>query len=253
MTLAAKLEVAVDKPVSFSNLCPGQPGHEPHDPSPLRAPRKCDECGEITDTTVLVKGIKQGKTYVVVEQGEVADLKEKYASQYKGALNLIPHPAQEVYTKTAPGDSLHYVTPADASGENVYQLLVRLLQSHPDVVFGSLYTPVSATSQYVLSVREGVLVLESRTRAQALKPAPSVGGEATNEQLYGLLEQTMTAMLTPFDPDDYEDGFANAIKEIAATRDVVTVSEGGGKTSTLVASDTEESLLEKLKLVKGAA
>lgn len=253
MTLAAKMEGAIDKPPSFSNLCQGQPGHEPHDPKPLKAPRRCDDCGEITDTTVLVKGIRQGKTYTIVEQAEIAEAKEKYTAEYKGALNLVPHPAREFLDATAPGESVHYLTPADKSGENVYQMLRRVVEEHPDVVLVSLYTPVSATSLYMLTVRNGVLVLEQRTRTQALKPAPSVGGEVTNEKLYKMLEGTVEAMLTPYNPDDYEDGYRNAIRDIAASRDAVTVSTGSGKTAAVVASDTEETLLAKLRLVAGAA
>lgn len=251
MNLAVKLEVAVEKPVSFSNLCPGQPGHEPHDPSPLRMPKRCDQCGDITDTTVLVKGIKQGKSYVVVSQEEVAEQKEKFSAEYKGVLDLVPHPAQDFLTATAPGESIHYVTPADQAGANVYQMLVKLVAEHSDVAFAALYTPVSVTGLYMLAVRNGVLVLEQRTRTQALKPAPSVGGKV-DDQLYKMLAATMDALMLPYDADAYEDGYAKAVAEMASTREAVRMEPSLELRASL--SDTEETLRAKLKgLMKGKA
>lgn len=246
MSLAAKIEGAVEKPPSFSNMCLGQPEHDDHDPEPVKQPKTCPHCGPITDPTRLVKGLKEGSSFKVITQEEVADTKEKFSGEYKKAINLLPHPAHEFLTRTAPGDSLYYVTPADKTGENVYQLLVKLLTEHPDVVLAGLHTPVSATSLYMLGVRDGVLTLEQRARTQALKPAPSVGG-SVDDRLYEMLDKTTEALMTPYNPDDYEDGYATAIKEIAATREAVTVSTGSGKTATVVASDTEDSLRAKLQ------
>lgn len=221
--LAVKSEVAIDKPPSFTNLCVGQPGHEKHDPSPRRQPGHCDHCGEITDNTVLLKGSKQGSTYTLVEQEEVAEAKAEYAEQYKGELNLVPHPSADFMADTGPGKTLHYLTPADTSGEGHYQLLVQLVQSHPELAFASLYTPVSVTGLYMLRARDGVLLLEERTRSQALRPTPSVGGEV-NDQLYSMLEAALAMFVQPYDASGYEDKYRTAVDAMLAEGEQVSVA-----------------------------
>ena len=215
VALAVKSEVAIEKPASMSNMCTGQPGKKGHDATPVTAPKTCVACGPITDYDSLVKGVKQGNAYTIITQDEVAEAKDEYAAEHKGTLNLIPHPAQQFVAETAPGDTMHYLTPADAGSANHYQLLVKLIKSHPELVFASLYTPVSATALYIVLERNGVLVMQKRVRSQALKPTPSVGGEV-NEQLFAMLEAVLPEFVTDYDAEAYEDKYEAAIAEMLA-------------------------------------
>lgn len=251
ISIPARTEVATEKAPSFSNLCTGQPGKDKHEPAPLKQPRTCDECGPVVDYDAIVKGQKNGKTYTIVDPAEIEAAKEKYAGEYKGVINLVPHPASDFLANTAPGDSVHYLTPADKAGEGHYQLLVKLIESHPELAFASLYTPVSATSLYRVTARDGVLVLEKRTRGEAMKPVPSVGGEV-NEGLYAMLESTLEQFVTPYDPTAYEDKYGAAVKELLEAGDQVTVA-GGGETVATPVQQSDEDLMAKLKALQEAA
>lgn len=250
LSFNVKLSGAKDKPVEMKNLCVGQPEKPEHAPAPLKQPKVCEECGPITDFSVIVKGVPNGHEFTIITQEEVAEKKAEFADEYKKELVLVPHPATEFLTATGPGESLNYVTPADVSGEGIYQLLLKLVTDHPEVCLVALYTPVSVTSLFMLTVRNGALVLEQRTRTQDLKAAPSVGGEV-NESLYGMLEMSLQAMLTAYNPADYEDGYKTAVRAMAEARS--TVTEIGTATSV---PDVEADLREKLQAMmqkQGAA
>lgn len=250
IAIPCKTETAIEAEIAMSNLCVGQPGHEPHEATPVKAPTTCEACGPITDRTALVKGVKAGQTYTLINQEDVAAKKVEFAAEYKGVLDLIPHPADEFMAATAQGDTLHYVTPADAGGADHYQLIVKLVQDHPELVFAGLHTPVSKTGLYMLRVRDGVLVLESRTRGQAVKATPSVGG-AVNDALYQMLEALLDQFVQPYDAEKYEDRYKAAMeKMLAESSDVVTAA---GKEATPVATVTDEDLMTKLRALKGQA
>lgn len=222
MSVPMKMEVAVDKPASLSNLCVGQPGHETHPASPIKMPKVCSTCGDVTDPQVLVKGLKAGDTYTLVDPSEVTEAKEKFTAGYKGALALVAHSATEFATATAQGDSLHYLMPADATAEGHYQLLMRLVAEHPEVAFAGLHTPVSATGLYQLRVRDGALMLEKRTREQAVKPAPSIGGQP-DETLYQMLSAALPALTTPYSAEAYEDHYGAAVAELVSRGEQIAV------------------------------
>lgn len=250
ITIPALLDVATISKQDMSNLCVGQPGHEAHDALPVKAPKTCTTCGPITDLTVLKKGVKSGSTFTIVDAEAVTEAREEYAHDHKGILQLVPHPAGEFLASTAQGDSLHYVTPADAAGANHYQLLVKLVSEHPELAFVTLYTPVSATSLYMLQVRDGVLVLQKRVREGQMKPTPSVGGDV-NDALYGMLEATLEDFTKPYAPADYEDHFATAIEQMIASGEKVA-APGVSNTATPVAMTDDDLMAQLAKLKEGA-
>lgn len=251
LSIPAKLEKATEAKVSNTNMCVGQPGHASHEATPVRMPKSCELCGEITDHQVLVKGVKEGSAYKIVTQEEVAQKKAEYAGAYKGAVNLVPHPATDFYESTGQGASINYLTPATDAAAQHYMLLVKLVEAHPELAFASLYTPVSATGLYVLRVHNGVLVLEERTRTQELKAAPVVTGEV-NEALYTMLDAVLDGFVTPYDPDAYEDKYATALRKLAEESDqAVSVRSGEKAEATGVQAD--DDLMEKLRQLKEAS
>lgn len=244
----AKLEKATESPIEMANLCVGQPDKAPHDALPVKKPTTCTTCGPITDVTALKKGIKCGNTFSLVDREALTEAKATYSTQYKGVLDFVPHPAEEVFAQTAPGESLNYLMPADSSGENHYQLMLKLVREHPELAFVSLHTPVSATNLYVLAVRGEALVVEQRVRGQQLRAAPSVGG-AANEQLYQMLDMTIGGFVTPFNADAYEDGYAAAVARMAEEGEQVTVGDTKAAPTATVISD--EDLMTKLQALAG--
>lgn len=247
----AKIESAKISTPDPSNLCAGQPGMPEHAPSPVKAPAQCDTCGPIVDRDVLKKGFKSGKTYVVLSQEEVAKAKADYAKPYKDKIALVPHPAEDFMSQTAMGDSVDYIVPADEANAENYQLLLNLVKRHPELSFAGLHTKVSATALYVLAARGNVLVLEKRTRSQALKPAPSVGG-TLNELNLEMIESFMERFITPYDAEAYEDKYGTALEAMLAEGETVTID--GSKAATPVGAPASGGdLLAQLRALKEAA
>lgn len=247
VTINVKLTSAKDKPISMKNLCTGQPGKPDHEPKPVTQPMTCADCGPVAYDEI-VKGVPNGDGFTLQTQEDVAEAKAEFAQEYKKSLNFVPHPTADVLAKTGPGDSLNYLTPADAGGEGIYQMLLKLVTERPNMTLTCLHTPVSATNLYVLTVRNGVLALEQRTRTENLREAPEVGGDV-NESLYGMLAASAEAMLTPYDPEDYEDGYQKHLKALAEEQASVTTI-----TPATPVVDVEDDLRAKLQaMMAGAA
>lgn len=244
LTIAGKSDVATVTTPSLAYLCVGQPGHPEHDPIPRTAPYTCSACGPITDNEVLKRGVKSGSTYTLVDAEEAAEAKAEYGKAYKGTLNVVPHPAQEFLTSTGEGKTLHYIVPAEASAAGHYQLMVKLITDHPELAFAGLYTPMSATSLYHLTVREGVLVLAQRTREQNMKPVPSVGGEV-NDGLYAMLEGALDSFVTAYDPAAYESEYEAKLTELIEAGETISLS-GDAKPEALRSIASDEDLMAQL-------
>lgn len=251
VSIACRSESAIDKPEDPKNLCVGQPGKEAHDPSPSMAPPTCGVCGPITDRGALVKGFKvDDGTYALVSQEDVAEAKETYSKEYKKVLNLVPHPAQQFLAETGPGDTLNYLTPEDASSAGHYQLLVKLVESHPELCFASLHTPRSATSLYMLRVKDGVLMMEKRTRTQNLKAAPSVGG-TVNEALFAQLDGLLPMFVADYDPAAYEDKYLSALAEMIDNAEQGHLAGVVAPTAAPVVKISDDELMAKLQALAG--
>lgn len=240
----ASLDKATETAVELRNLCVGSNGHDAHDPKPLTAPRKCEDCGEITDYAGVVKGIKQGSSYAIVEQEKVAEARQTNDAQFKGRVNLVPHPRADFEAHTAQGKSLYYVTP-DPAAANQYAALVELIGNHPELSFVTLYTPRTAAAVYQVVVRDGALMLEERTRGQAMKPAPTPVGMA-DPQMVQMLDMFLSNLIQPYEPDAYADKYAAAVALLAAeAKDVVTLGSDAAKPAP-VAAVADSDLMAKL-------
>lgn len=253
MSIPGRMDGAVEQEEALPNLCKGQPGHDEHDPKPLKAPRVCEKCGPIVENSVLVKGRKSGSTYTIVEQEPIKEAREEFTRAYLDKIDLVPHPAGPFLAATAPGDKTYYITPEDAGGADHYQLLVRLIEAHPELVFVGLHAMKSAsprTHLWLMQVRDGVLVMQKRVREQALKAAPSVGG-TVNEALYAVLDATLDQFVVDYDPETYEDGYALAVAKMIEEGEQVTVDEAKATAAPVKMSDDE--LIEKLAKLRSVA
>lgn len=259
LSIPAKLEKAVEAKASNVNMCVGkQPETAPntgvtaeHDAKPVKAPKTCEDCGPITDNDALVKGVKQGSTYAIVKQDEITEAKDKFTKEYKGVVNLVAHPAADFLANTGPGESINYVTPADDKDPR-FRALMQAVENHPELAFVALYTPVSATSLYLLRMHNGALVLEQRSRTQELKAAPVLGDEVglyngryTQGDLLNLIESDLAPGPVPYDPEAYEDKYAAALITLAENADTVVAAGNAAKVPSKASVDVD--LIAKLQ------
>lgn len=260
LAIPCKVTKAVEGKQSNTSLCVGQPGKKKHDATPITRPATCPKCDLITDFDVLKKGVKEGSTYAVINGDDIAEAKAEFTKQYKEAANFVAHPAADFYAKTAPGSMVNFATPAGkldcrpgCRGCTVcrYALLVRLVDENPDVAFVAMYTPQSVTSVWVLTVRDGALVIEERIRTQELKLAPEIPEPAEfKDKLYDILAGSLEVI--PYDPEDYEDKYAAAVRELAENAEHVVVATAGGTSKPAATLADDDDLVAKLQALAAA-
>lgn len=246
MSVACKYEKATVTEEAMKNLCLGQPGKPAHDATPLTQPKTCATCGPVVDFTVIKKGVKQGSTYAILEQTEVAEVKQQNVDAYKGKIDIVQVPSTDFLANTGVGKSINYVTPA-AGSEGHYALLAKLIEEHPERAFVGLFTPRSRVGLYRLTTHKGVIVMEERTREQNMKPVPEVDDEV-NQPMFDLLEATMDKLDTPYDPDAFEDKYAVAVAELAIqAQDSVALGTTPKTTTKATVPASDADLMAKLK------
>lgn len=243
MSLDCRRESAREAEVELKPLCIGQAGHDAHPASPLKQdPSYCTACGPDVevDRATLVRGHGSGTTWTVLTAEQVAALAvSKTEFSEHTSLKLVAHPAGEFLGATETGESVYYVTPEPADVDH-YALLVRLIDQHSELAFTGLLSLSNGgkAKLFWLRTREGVLVLEQRTREQSMKPTPAVEG-SVNEKLLAMMEGALEAFVEPYSADDYEDRYATAVSQ-ALGAGVDT------ETGTPVAKSSDEDLMTKL-------
>lgn len=246
MSLACRRESAVQAKTELKNLCVGQEGYEAHPPTPLKQdPSYCPGCGPILDRGALVKGHGSGESWTIVSAEDQAALAEvKFTGSNSTSLSLVVHPAGEFLGATETGEAVYYVWPEESSADH-YALLAKVIEAHPELAFAGLFSLSTGGENklWLVRAREGVLILEQRTREQSLKPAPEVTG-TVNDALLGMVEATLDKFVVPYDATAYEDAYETAVK--AAVASGVT-SDG----ATPVAKSSDEDLMAKLSALAG--
>jgi hypothetical protein len=252
VSIALKKEGAIDKDSGFLNLCVGGHGDLPeHAPTPRKAPYTCPTCGPLPPGDQgIVKGKAVDGGYAILTPEEIADAKSDYGDGYKGAINLVAHPAAEFLAATAPGDSVSYLTPASDAVINQYATIVAFIESHPELVFVGLNNPQSVTALFQVTARNGVLVMEKRVRSERLKPVPKFDGQPM-AKLLAFLDMVLEdeAVLKPYKALDYADQYAATIAELASEASrLVEIEEN--VPSTFVRGTSDADLLDKLNALR---
>lgn len=206
-----RLTGAVEKDTTprLNTLCVGDEKGSAHAPRPIKQGYTCEDCGPLTDKTVLKKGKPAGDGYVIVDAEEVTKARTDTGAEFKKSIKFTAHKAADVIEGTAPNGTLYYLAPEGSA--DAYSLLRDLIAKHPEVAFVALYTVSSRVGMYVARVHGDAIVLEGRYRESELKAAPDFDQAPVNEQLYGMAEQFLDGMVTDFNADEYADKYTERI------------------------------------------
>jgi non-homologous end joining protein Ku len=229
---------------ALKTVCDGQGGHE-HLPQSISSVYTCGVCGPIENRSTLKKGKKVGDGYAIVEADEIQGIKDETSTTFKKQIGLTPHPADEVRLTTASGDKLYYLVPAN--GDTRYGALVELVKSRPDLAFCALWTPRTRASVFMLSVRDDVLVMEERTRAEELKPTPAV--EAPSDPTLTAMAEQMLGLegvVQRFDVAAYADTYEIRLATLVSSKDVVESGDAKAEGTPSGPAVGNDDLLAKL-------
>lgn len=234
---------ATDRPEPMKSLCIGTESGHGHAPTPVRMPRLCPECGEVTNYKSLVKGRKHGTGYQIVTSEEVEALTAETTAFAKKTIELTTHPRESVDLSTRVGEKVYYLEP---QGPGRYSILVRLVQDNPDLSFCGQFTPRSAISTFELIVIRGVLALRERVPLDTMKEVPVIEKTPVNEALLAVAQSVLPGMVTNFDPENYADQFAKRLNDVLSSRTAVEVLAGPATTPGPVSVSTDDDLLAAL-------
>lgn len=217
------VESAIEKEASLTTVCCGPEG-SPHAPTQIKQAIKCATCGEVGYGEVK-KAKQEGESFVVIEQDEVAGVKNSTVAATKKLINVTPHDAAEVSSQTLPGDSVYFLVPSDSAQSPAYSMLLDTLDRHPEVAMLCQWTPSSRTNVYQITVHEDAsgnkaLVMEQRARTENIKECV-VDTTDIGADIQGQIDSILPAMVKPFDPATYADQYGKALDSLIASREAV--------------------------------
>lgn len=219
ITFVVGLDTAVsksDEGGTSHTVCVGDT--TPHDPVRTKDTRECPKCeNKIRSTFRQAVDTPDGLKLVSADdkadaKGLIADMKKK--------LVLGLHDTAEVSTQTLPSGSVYYLTPQ--GGEEAYATIVDLLRRHPEKVLMTEWVPSSRANQYQVRLFGDTLVMQEHARAENVKVV-QVPATPANPAHAAMLDAFLPTLTTPYDPATYADKYAVRMRELLATKDVVTV------------------------------
>lgn len=223
VTMICNIESAVEKEETLKSVCTGAPGHAEHAPTAISRVNKCPECEEIGYADIK-KARLVGGQFQVMEQAEVAEVKDDIVGATKKMLGLTLHRTEDVREATLPSDQSTYaVVPADASQRKTYSTLVDTLYRHPELTLLGIWTPTSRPTLYEIKLFGTSLVMEPRARVEDVKVAP-VDLIEQSEQQQKVMDTALGTQLMPiedFDPSKYADTFREKLNALAESKTAV--------------------------------
>jgi non-homologous end joining protein Ku len=192
-----------------------------HAPTKISMQRHCATCNDTVGYTELKKAKEVGGQYVVVDQSEVADVKNATLGATKKMLTVTVHPRDEVKNFTLQGDSVYVWEPDGAGQDRSYATILDAIERHPEYAFLTVFTPTSRAALYELKAFNGQLVLEKRVWPDQIRHVtpmtlPSVSG--ADQAQFDML---LPLVATPFVASDYSDTYAVELANLLATKTAV--------------------------------
>lgn len=219
VNVIVSIDGAVAKDDSLATVCCGPAGAE-HVATQISQRRVCATCGEVAYAD-LKKARKVGNDFQVIEQQEVASVRDAALGATKRMMTLTVHNAAEVDSSTLQGESVYYVSPDGAAQIGAYSLLLDAVSRHPEYAFLTQYTPTSRASMWQLKAFNGTLVISQRTWPENVKSAPDTHAVDPDPVLQGQLDQVIASMVKPFDVNDYRDTYREALAAAVAAKELV--------------------------------
>lgn len=253
VTCIVSIDGAVGKADSMTSVCCGTTGHE-HVPTPITQDVHCASCGSVSRSD-LKKAREVGSgQYKVVDQQEVATVRDASQGATKKMMSLTIHDATEVRGATLQGDQTYYVAPDGAAQIGAYSVLLDAVMRNPDKAFLTRYTPASTVGTFQLKAFNGQLVLERRTDPESVKPATFVDAVEPDAGIQAQMDMVIEQMTTTFDPAAYENSYAKALDELVSSKEATegVVAEKPGRTEKTVANSGVVDLSAQLAAMLAA-
>lgn len=232
LNVIVSLDGAVGKEESLTTVC-----DQGHPPTPIQQQRYCKSCDNVVSYGDLKKAREVGTgQFQVVDQQEVATVKDQALGATKKMLQLTVHDATEVQAATLQGEGgVYYLEPEGPAQIGAYSLLLDALERHPDKAILTRWTPTSSVGTYQLKAFNGVLVLEKRCDPEQVKAAPSVSVIEPDAGLQAQMDMVLAAMEKPFDADAYRNEYAVQLEALLASKatvegETVERTKSAGKT-----------------------
>lgn len=221
VNVIVSIDGAVQKEDSLATVCTGTPGTPAHAPTKIAQQRHCATCGEVQFAD-LKKARVVGDSFQVIEQQEVAAVRDQALGASKKMLTLTAHDAAEVNANTLQGESVYYMSPDGAAQVGAYSLLLDAVTRRNDIAFVTTYTPTSRQSMWQLKAFQGTLVVEQRVWPEQVRPAPATGALEPDSVLSAQLDQIISAMVVPFEASNYQDTYNAALNAALAAKELET-------------------------------
>lgn len=238
VTCIVQIDGATSKPDSLTSVCCGTPGATEHVPTPITQNVSCKTCGLVSRSD-LKKAREVGSgQYQVIDQQEVASVRDASMGATKKMMSLTIHDASEVDSRTVPGEQVYYVAPDGSAQVGAYSVLLDAVIRNPDKAFLTRYTPASSVSTFRLKAFNGQLVLEKAVDPENVKPATFTDAIEPDAGIQSQMDMVIAQMTTAFDPSAYGNTYAKALDALLSSKEAVEgeVIEKSSRTEKTVAT-----------------
>lgn len=216
-----------DKPESLTTVCCG-PVTE-HAPTQIATKNFCNTCvdpvtgdpGVIVSYADLKKAKKVGEDFVVVDQQEVATVRDSVLGATKKMMGVTVHPSEEVVQHTLPDSQAYLLIPEGAAQIGAYSLLVDTIQRHPELAFCTTWSPTSKPNYYRLAVYHNALTLQQITSPSLVRAVADLGVIEALPEHQAKIDSFLGSMVEPFDLDAYGDRYSDALDALLASKEAV--------------------------------
>lgn len=221
VNVIVSIDGAVGKESSLTSVCCGTAGAE-HAPTPISQVRKCKTCNDEVAYTDIKKAREVGAgQYQIVDQQEVAAVKDAVLGATKKMLTLTVHDNVEVAAHTLQGEGCYYITPEGPAQIGAYSLLLDAVRRSPDKAFLTQFTPTSSAGLWQLKVVADSLVMEKRCWPEQVKTAPATNVIEPDASLQSQMDMVIASVEQPFDPSAYRNDYAAQIDALLSSKGTV--------------------------------
>jgi non-homologous end joining protein Ku len=228
------IESAIVSEESLKTVCVGRPATAaqialdpalagkvvPHKPTAIKRASACPDCDN-TDFGSFKKAKVDHGGFTIIDQEEVASVRESAIGATKDIMQLTAHPIAELRERTIQNGKVYYLTPYKPALAGLYGIIRDTVSRYSNEYgFMCLWTPRTATGLYEVRLYGDTLVMEGRARPEEIKIVQQLVVEVPpiNQQQIDLLLPTMAK---PFDPEVYSNVYASALAELLASKEAV--------------------------------